>query len=84
MMTLWTGWRTAAGWHRDAGFHALRHFNATTLITAGVERQAVQHHVRHAAVKITLDNYVGYWPRIDRSRGVISAALRAARETPAH
>lgn len=79
---MWTRWRTAAGWPGDAGFHALRHFNATTLITAGVEPQAVQRHLRHATLNITLETYVGYWPRTDRSRGVVSGTLQAARRTP--
>jgi integrase len=75
---MWARWRAAAGWPDDAGFHALRHFSATTLITAGVEPQAVQRHLRHASLKITLETYVGYWPRSERSRGLVGAALRAA------
>jgi integrase len=73
---IWAAWRSAAGWPDDAGFHALRHFNATTLITAGVEPQAVQRHVRHASLKITLETYAGYWPRRDGSRGLVGNALR--------
>jgi len=77
---MWATWRAAAGWPDDAGFHALRHFNATTLITAGVEPQAVQRHLRHSSLKITLDTYVGYWPRSDQSRGLVGSALRAAKQ----
>lgn len=74
---MWSKWRTAAGWP-DEGFHALRHFCATTLITHGVEPQAVQKALRHASLRITLETYVGYWPKSDRPRGVVGGALRAA------
>ncbi len=77
---LWTVWRKAAGWPEGAGFHELRHFFATTLITAGVEPQAVQKALRHANLKITLETYVGFWPKVDRPRGLVSGALRAAAE----
>lgn len=76
----WIGWRDAAGWPKEhGGFHALRHFFATTMITNHVEPQEVQRALRHASLRRTLETYVHWWPKTDRPRGVVGAALRAAR-----
>jgi integrase len=75
---LWKRWRTAAGWPEQATFHALRHYFATSLITAGVDPTNVQHVLRHASLRITLETYVHWWPKRDRQRNVIGAALTAA------
>jgi integrase len=79
---MWAVWRAAAAWPADAGFHVLRHFNATSLITQGVEPQAVQRHLRHASLKITLETYVGWWPRSERARGVVGGLLRSVDRLP--
>lgn len=58
--------------------HALRHFFATTLITNNAEPKDVQRALRHKSLQITLENYVHWWPRRERRRGVIGDVLRAA------
>jgi integrase len=76
----WVGWRDAAGWPTEHGtFHALRHFFATTLITNHAEPQKVQHALRHSTLRMTLETYVGWWPKRERSTGVIGQVLNNAR-----
>ncbi|MFI7551932.1 tyrosine-type recombinase/integrase [Micromonospora sediminimaris] len=75
----WADWREAAGWPKDHGtFHALRHFFATTLITNHAEPQEVQRMLRHKTLRITLETYVHWWPKRDRSRGIVGSVLRSA------
>ncbi|ROO52497.1 phage integrase family protein [Micromonospora sp. Llam0] len=75
----WARWREAAGWPKEHGtFHALRHFFATTLITNHAEPQEVQRLLRHKTLRITLETYVHWWPKRERTRGLVGAALRAA------
>jgi len=75
----WDKWRRAAGWPVTYGtFHALRHFFATTKITAGEEPQSVQHDLRHATLAMTLETYVGWWPKRTKQRGVVGGALARA------
>jgi integrase len=77
----WIKWRTKAGWPTDArqsGFHALRDFLATTLITNHVDPKDVQRALRHATLQTTLEIYVHYWPRRERRKGIVGAALEAA------
>lgn len=61
----WGKWRAEAGWPdtTHAGFHALRHFFATVLITNGAEPQDIQRAMRHKTLAMTLETYVGYWPK---------------------
>jgi integrase len=74
----WTKWRDAAGWPKEhGGFHALRHFFATTLITNHAEPQEVQRLLRHKTLRIILE-HVHWWPKRDRRRGLVGAALSAA------
>ncbi|MET8121794.1 tyrosine-type recombinase/integrase [Micromonospora sp. NPDC005291] len=73
---LWEGWRSAAGWPKAGTFHSLRHFFATTLMSNGVEPQEVQHALRHASLRITLETYVHWLPKKDRRRGLIGQILR--------
>jgi integrase len=72
-------WRRTAGWPDNGTFHSLRHYFATALITAGVDPTDVQRALRHSSLRITLETYVHWWPRKDRKRGIIGAALRAAK-----
>ncbi|MEU3116789.1 tyrosine-type recombinase/integrase [Micromonospora chalcea] len=85
---LWAGWREAAGWPKEGTFHSLRHFFATTLMSNGVEPQEVQKALRHANLRITLETYVHWMPKKDRSRGLVGGLLRSAdstrRESRAH
>ncbi len=75
----WADWRDAAGWPKEHGtFHALRHFFATTLITNHAEPQEVQRMLRHKTLRITLETYVHWWPKRDRSRGIVGSVLRSA------
>jgi integrase len=72
----WAKWRDAAGWPTEHGtFHALRHFYATTLITNHAEPQEVQWLLRHKTLRITLETYVGFWPKRDRQRSTVGAIL---------
>jgi integrase len=73
---LWEGWRSAAGWPKEGTFHSLRHFFATTLMSNGVEPQEVQHALRHASLRITLETYVHWLPKKDRQRGLLGRILR--------
>ncbi|MEV0568006.1 site-specific integrase [Dactylosporangium sp. NPDC050588] len=74
----WGKWRAEAGWPNTthAGFHALRHFFATVLITNGAEPQDVQRAMRHKTLAMTLETYVGYWPKRAKARGLVGQALR--------
>ncbi|NJC68820.1 site-specific integrase [Planosporangium thailandense] len=77
----WDKWRDTTGWPKEHGtFHALRHFFATTLITNDAEPQEVQRLLRHKTLRITLETYVHWWPKRERPRGVVGAALRNAVE----
>jgi integrase len=75
---LWRSWRRAAKWPDEGTFHSLRHYFATSLITAGADPTDVQHALRHASIRITLETYVHWWPTKQRRRNVIGAALREA------
>lgn len=43
-------------------FHDLRHYYASLLIASGADVKVVQHRVRHASAKTTLDTYGHLWP----------------------
>ncbi|RZU50346.1 phage integrase family protein [Krasilnikovia cinnamomea] len=75
---LWAQWRAAAKWPQAGTFHSLRHYFATELIAANVDPTDVQNALRHSSLRITLETYVHWWPKRDRRRNIISAALRAA------
>jgi integrase len=74
----WGKWRAEAGWPdtTHAGFHALRHFFATVLITNGAEPQDVQRAMRDKTLAMTLETYVGFWPKRVKARGLVGEALR--------
>lgn len=48
-------------------FHDLRHFYASLLIASGADVKVVQHRLRHASAKTTLDTYSHLWPDSDES-----------------
>lgn len=48
-------------------FHDLRHFYASLLIASGADVKVVQHRLRHASAKTTLDTYGHLWPDSDES-----------------
>jgi integrase len=75
---MWQQWRKAAGWPEEGTFHSLRHYFATALITAGADPTDVQKALRHSSLRITLETYVHWWPKKERRRGVVGAALREA------
>jgi integrase len=77
--TTWSdNWRSAAdGLDVDGGFHALRHFYASTLISAGCSVKEVQERLGHTSAAMTLDIYSHLWPSDeDRTRRVTDDALR--------
>jgi integrase len=47
----------AAGLPHTLRIHDLRHTCATTLIDRGVHPKAIQHHLGHANIDITMDRY---------------------------
>lgn len=60
-------------------WHSLRHFHATTLLSAGVPVKTVQARLGHASAAMTLDVYAHAVPDDDaRAVAVIAGALRAA------
>jgi len=61
-------------------FHSLRHFCATTLMSNGVDPQAVQKMLRHANLRVTLETYVHWLPKKGRPRGVIGSVLTKANQ----
>jgi integrase len=77
---MWREWRHAAGWPDEGTFHSLRHYYATALITAGADPTDVQKALRHSSLRITLETYVHWWPKKERRRNIVGAALRAAAE----
>jgi integrase len=48
-------------------FHDLRHYYASLLIASGADVKIVQHRVRHASAKTTLDTFGHLWPDTDES-----------------
>jgi integrase len=48
-------------------FQDLRHYYASLLIASGADVKIVQHRVRHASAKTTLDTYGHLWPDTDES-----------------
>jgi hypothetical protein len=48
-------------------FHDLRHYYASLLVASGADVKIVQHRVRHASDKTTLDPYGHLWPDTDES-----------------
>ena len=55
-----------------------RHFCATTLMSNGVDPQEVQKMLRHANLRVTLEAYVHWLPKMGRPRGVIGSVLTKA------
>jgi integrase len=47
----------AAGLARSTRIHVLRHTCASLLIRQGVHPKAIQHHLGHASIQITMDRY---------------------------
>ncbi|MCZ0979399.1 site-specific integrase [Streptomyces diastatochromogenes] len=55
-------------------FHDLRHFYASLLIASGADVKVVQHRLRHASAKTTLDTYGHCGPTLTSRRGPLSSA----------
>lgn len=53
-------------------------FFAAVLITNGAGPQEVQRALRHKSLSLTLETYVGWWPKRIKTRGIIGGALTAA------
>lgn len=67
-----------------AGHHARRISCAAALlrdglITNGAEPQDAQRAMRHKTLAMTLETYVGYWPKRVKDRGLVGEALRRAK-----
>jgi integrase len=59
-------------------FHDLRHYYASLLVASGADVKIVQHRVRHASDKTTLDPYGHLWPDTDEStRAAIERVMSA-------
>ncbi len=77
-------WRSTCRAAEVAGvrFHDLRHFYASTLLSAGVSIKAVQSHLGHGSAALTLDVYGHLMPSDDdRSRSAIGEAFKAAEDS---
>lgn len=59
--------KRVAGLPEGFRFHDLRHFYASMLIADGADVKVVQHRLRHASAKTTLDTYGHLWPDTDES-----------------
>lgn len=64
---------TIPGLPEGFSYHDLRHYYASMLIADGADVKKVQHALRHASAKVTLDTYSHLWPDSDM-------AIRAAGE----
>jgi integrase len=68
-----------AGLPEGFRFHDLRHYLASLLIASGLDVKVVQHRLRHASAKTTLDTYGHLWPDSDESARAAVGAVLAAR-----
>jgi integrase len=60
-------------------FHDLRHYYASLLIASGADVKVVQHRLRHASAKTTLDTYGHLWPDTDESTRTAVEQVMSAR-----
>jgi integrase len=60
-------------------FHDLRHYYASLLIASGADVKVVQHRLRHASAKTTLDTYGHPWPDTDESTRTAVERVMSAR-----
>lgn len=60
-------------------FHDLRHYLASLPISSGLDVKVVQHRLRHASAKTTLDTYGHMWPDSNESARATVGAVLAAR-----
>jgi integrase len=60
-------------------FHDLRHYYASLLIASGADVKVVQHRLRHASAKTTLDTYGHLWPDTDESTRTAVERVMSAR-----
>ncbi|MGY1730643.1 tyrosine-type recombinase/integrase [Geodermatophilus sp. SYSU D01045] len=60
-------------------FHDLRHYLASLLIGCGADVKVVQHRLRHASAKTTLDTYAHLWPDGDELATASIAAVLGER-----
>jgi integrase len=77
-------WRTTCACAGVVGvrFHDLRHFYASTLLSAGVSIKAVQSHLGHGSAVLTLDVYGHLMPSDDdRSRSAIGEVFSATEDS---
>ena len=68
-----------AGLPEGFQFHDLRHYLASQLMASGLDVEVVQHRLRHASAKTTLDTYGHLWPDSDESARAAVGAVLAAR-----
>ncbi|MFJ7154653.1 tyrosine recombinase XerC [Streptomyces sp. NPDC101118] len=58
-------------------FHDLRHYYASLLISKGADVKVVQHRLRHASAKTTLDTYSHLWPNTEETtRAAVGSAMK--------
>jgi integrase len=60
-------------------FNDLRHYFASLLIASGADVKVVQHRLRHASAKTTLDTYGHPWPDTDESTRTAVERVMSAR-----
>jgi integrase len=75
-------WRAAvaeAGLPPGTRYHDLRHFYASTLVSAGLHPKAIQTRLGHATISETMDTYGHLFPEAEEAgRGALDAALSAS------
>lgn len=58
-------------------FHDLRHYYASLLISKGSDIKTVQHRLRHASAKTTLDTYGHLWPDTEETtRAAVGSVMK--------
>ncbi|MFD6939644.1 tyrosine recombinase XerC [Streptomyces goshikiensis] len=65
-------------------FHDLRHYYASLLISKGSDIKTVQHRLRHASAKTTLDTYGHLWPDTEETtRSAVGSVMKGKIKTTA-
>jgi integrase len=78
---IWTPSVAAAGLPANLRIHDLRHTCAALLIAQGAHPKAIQTHLGHSTIQVTMDRYGHLFPdEMDRLADGLDTAYRAARD----